>query len=140
MKKYMRKVMMLTLSLAMILSMAVFSSSAALRQTGSTTFTINGVSYACTGYFYTSGTSIYGGSKTDALTYRQYNYNSITYLTAGEGYISKYMGSSGTGTKVTGQHTGNPQPCTVSGAVSVSSWNVVINFVNGASKSVSLQS
>lgn len=54
---------MLTLSLAMILSMAVFSSSAALRQTGSTTFTINGVSYACTGYFYTSGMSIYGGWK-----------------------------------------------------------------------------
>lgn len=80
MKKYMRKFMMLTLSLAMILSMAVFSSSAALRQTGSTTFTINGVSYACTGYFYTSGTSIYGGSKSDALTYRKYNYNSITYL------------------------------------------------------------
>ena len=137
--KVMKKVVMLSLSLAIIFSTAVFSSSAALRQSKTGSFYINGVNYSTTGYFYTSGTSIYGGSKTDALTYRSYNYNSITYATSGEGNISRYMGASGTGSRVSGSHTGAPQPCPVSGATSVIGWNVVVNFTNGTTSSITLR-
>ena len=139
--KLIKKFSLLFLSMALVLSTAVFSSSAALLQNGTVNITVNGVTYSCDGKLYSSGTSLYCTSRTDASTYRAYNYNSITYLTTNQGYISKYLGSTGTGSMVSGLNTSSTQKCPVSGASSISGWNVTITFARSSSnqKTVTLK-
>lgn len=132
--KIVKKFSLLFLSLAMALSVTAFSSSAAsLLQSGTKSITVNGVTYSCDGKLYSDGTSVYCTSRTDASTYRMYTYNSITYLTTNQGYVSKYLGATGTGSMVSGPNTSSKQACTVSGASSISGWNVTITFARSSS-------